>query len=313
MSESAPETSHVASPEPPREDPLQPTVLQDLVALCKPSITGMNLLMALGGMAFAQHAVGSGESISLKVIVLLAVGSTLVVSSANTMNQVLEKESDKLMLRTAQRPLPCDRLSAAAASSFAILLGVISLLLLAEINLLTAGIALAAWLIYVLMYTPMKQQAPISLTVGAFAGAAPPLMGWTAVTGSIGLGGAVLFAILAIWQLPHFLAISLFRHDDYLRAGIKTVPAVRGDKIAKAQAVAWCTALLPLSLVLVWKDLAGPLYGTAAAALGLWFLVYSVIGLSSSVKPAWAKRFFFVSIAYLPLLTVALCLDVALL
>jgi protoheme IX farnesyltransferase len=138
-------------------------------------------------------------------------------------------------------------------------------------------------------------------------------MGWTAVTDSIGLGGAVLFGVLAVWQLPHFLAISLFRQEDYLRAGIRTVPAVRGEAVAKAQSIAWCAVLLPLSMVLVIVNLAGVLYGIAAMALGLWFLIYSLKGLSKGAESQWAKRFFLVSLAYLPLLTLALCLDVTLL
>ena len=291
----------------------QPSLLGDLVELCKPSITGMNLLMALGGMAFAQHAGAGSEALSGRLVLLLALGSTLVVSSANTMNQVLERNSDGLMLRTASRPLPSGRIKTSTALWFGIASGLLSLAVLAAINWLTVAIAITAWLIYVFMYTPLKRVAPISLTVGALAGAAPPLMGWTAVTGSVGLGGALLLAILAVWQLPHFLAISLFRHEDYVRAEIRTVPAVRGDSVARVQAVAWCAALLPLSLVLVWQDLAGPFYGVAAAGLGLWFLGYSVLGLLRSAKPGWARRFFFVSIAYMPLLTLALCLDVALL
>jgi protoheme IX farnesyltransferase len=313
MSENAPETATSAAPVEAAAGTPQPSLLGDLVELCKPSITGMNLLMALGGMAFAQHAGAGSEALSGRLVLLLALGSTLVVSSANTMNQVLERNSDGLMLRTASRPLPSGRIKTSTALWFGIASGLLSLAVLAAINWLTVAIAITAWLIYVFMYTPLKRVAPISLTVGALAGAAPPLMGWTAVTGSVGLGGALLFAILAVWQLPHFLAISLFRHEDYVRAEIRTVPAVRGDSVARVQAVAWCAALLPLSLVLVWQDLAGPFYGVAAAGLGLWFLGYSVLGLLRSAKPGWARRFFFVSIAYMPLLTLALCLDVALL
>ena len=290
-----------------------PSALADYIELCKPSITGMNLLMALGGMAFAQHAGEALGPITIHSVLLLGLGSTLIVCSANVMNQVLEREGDGLMVRTAKRPLPAARLSTTAATWFGIALGITSLALLAAINTITVSIGIAAWMVYVFGYTPMKRVAPISLTIGAFAGAAPPLMGWTAVTGSLGLGGIVLFGVLAVWQLPHFLAISLFRQQDYLRAGIRTVPAVRGEAVAKAQSVAWCTVLLPLSLLLVVLELAGALYGAAALGLGVWFLVSSIQGLSASVKPGWAKRFFFVSLAYLPLLTLALCVDVALL
>jgi len=290
-----------------------PSKLADYIELCKPSITGMNLLMALGGMAFAQHAGQAKGPLSIKSMLLLAFGSTLIVSSANVMNQVIEREGDGLMIRTASRPLPSGRLSPLPATLFGIGLGIASLALLAAINNITLIIGLVAWLVYVLIYTPMKRKAPISLTVGAFAGAAPPLMGWTTVTDSVGLGGLLLFGVLAVWQLPHFLAISLFRQEDYLRAGIRTVPAVRGEEVAKAQSIAWCAVLLPLSLVLVYQELAGALYGASALALGLWFLIYSLKGLHKNVEEKWAKKFFLVSLAYLPLLTVALCLDVVLL
>ena len=196
---------------------------------------------------------------------------------------------------------------------FSVVLGLASLALLAGLNLLTLSIGAIAWLVYVLVYTPMKRSAPISLTVGALAGAAPPLMGWTAVTNSVGLGGILLFAVLTVWQLPHFLAISLFRQQDYERAGIRTVPVVRGEAVAKAQAVAWCAILLPLSLALVYEGMAGLFYGAAALLLGLWFLSSSLQGFRREPKPGWAKRFFLVSLAYLPLLTFALCIDVALL
>ena len=301
-----------AAPATPGQTPT-PSPLADYIELCKPSITGMNLLMALGGMAFAQHAGQAEAAITIKDVMLLGIGSTLIVSSANVMNQVLEREGDALMVRTASRPLPSKRLSPTSATWFGIVLGLASVALLANINTMTWVIGVLAWLVYVFVYTPMKRKAPISLTIGAFAGAAPPLMGWTTVTDSIGLGGAVLFGVLAVWQLPHFLAISLFRQEDYLRAGIRTVPAVRGEAVAKAQSVAWCTVLLPLSLVLVIEDLAGILYGVSAMGLGLWFLVYSLKGLRENVPTEWAKRFFLVSLAYLPLLTLALCLDVVLL
>ncbi len=313
MSEKAPDSSaEPASPATTEQDSA-PWPLADYIELCKPSITGMNLLMALGGMAFAQHTGQAEAPITVKNVILLGIGSTLIVSSANVMNQVLERESDALMVRTASRPLPSKRLSTAPATWFGIVLGLASLALLANINTMTLVIGALAWLVYVFVYTPMKRKAPISLTIGAFAGAAPPLMGWTAVTDSVGLGGAVLFGVLAVWQLPHFLAISLFRQEDYLRAGIRTVTAVRGETIAKAQSIAWCAVLLPLSMVLVIEDLAGVLYGAAAMALGLWFLIYSLKGLSNKAEAQWAKRFFLVSLAYLPLLTLALCLDVVLL
>ena len=281
--------------------------LRDFYELGKPSITGMNVLMALGGLALAK----AGPDLSL--LLATALGTGLAVASANALNMVLEREGDKLMARTANRPLPKGRLGVGEAVAFGLLTGVASIAVLATTNLLTAGLGLFALLSYVLVYTPLKRRTPLALLVGAVPGAVPPLMGWTAVTGTLDLPGLTLFGILLIWQLPHFLAIALFRKADYARAGIKTVPVVRGDAVAKAQAVAWCLALVPISFLLVPLEVAGWIYGTVALALGLGFLAMSLKGLQASSGPAWARRFFFVSLVYLPVLTLALAVDVAVL
>lgn len=286
---------------------VEPGFLNDVFALGKPSVTGMNVVMALGGMALA----GVGPTWS--VVALTAVGTALAVGSANVLNMVWEREGDKLMARTAGRPLPQGRVPVALALTLGLLAAVAGVAVLSAINAVTAGLGLFALLAYVLIYTPLKRRTPLSLLIGAVPGAVPPLMGWTAATGRIDLPGLVLFGILLIWQLPHFIAIALYRKADYERAGIKTVPVVRGDKVAKAQAVAWATALIPISLMLVPLDIAGPLYGAVALGLGLWFLWVGTRGFRADGDARWARRFFLVSLVYLPALTLALALDVALL
>lgn len=281
--------------------------LRDFYELGKPSITNMNVLMVLGGMALA------GVGADWRLIALTCLGTGLAVASANALNMVLEREGDKLMARTANRPLPRGRLSVAEAVAFGLITGVLSIVLLSQTNLLTAGLGLFALLSYVLIYTPLKRRTPLALLIGAVPGAMPPLMGWTAVTGTLDLPGLTLFGILLVWQLPHFLAISLFRKDDYARAGIRTVPVVRGDAIAKAQSVAWSLALVPISLALVPLEVAGWIYGSVALALGLGFLGMSLKGLTRNAGYTWARQFFFASLIYLPVLTVALAVDVALL
>ena len=281
--------------------------LRDFRALTKPRITAMNVLMALGGLALARGSAGWAT------VALLAVGTWLAVASANALNMVWEREGDKHMNRTMNRPLPQGRLGVGEATAFGVILGVASVAVLALINLPVTLLGLAALIGYVAIYTPLKRRTPLALLVGAVPGAAPPLMGWVAATGSVDLPGLVLFGVLLVWQLPHFLAISLFRKVDYDRAGIRTVPVVRGDAVAKAQAIAWCTALVPLSLLLVPLDVAGWIYGSVALALGLWFLVWSLRGLAKDAGVKWARRFFFASLVYLPVLTLGLVLDVALL
>ena len=138
--------------------------------------------------------------------------------------------------------------------------------------LLTAGLALFALVSYTLVYTPLKRRTPLALVIGAVPGAVPPLLGWTAASGSLELPGIVLFGILLVWQIPHFIAIALYRKTEYARAGIRVVPLVRGDAMAKIQAVAWAGALVPLSLMLTLLGIAGSFYLVVAMLLGMAFL-----------------------------------------
>jgi protoheme IX farnesyltransferase len=181
--------------------------------------------------------------------------------------------------------------------------------LTALVNPLTALLGGFALLSYVLVYTPLKRRTPLALIIGAVPGAMPPLMGWTAAQGALEGPGLALFLILLVWQIPHFLAISLYNKGDYARAGIKVVPVVRGDRNAKLQAVAYATALIPVSLMLVPMGVAGVLYGVVAMALGVWFLAVGVQGLRPEMGVKWARGFFRVSLVYLPGLVLGLVLD----
>lgn len=282
-----------------------PGFARDLLTLCKPSITAMNVLAALGGYSLAG-GVSPGKAL------WAAFGTGVAVAAANVLNMWMEREGDRSMARTAARPLPSGRVSPRLALVFGLGLSILSIALLATINTVTASLGLLAIFAYVCLYTPMKRRSPLALVVGAVPGAAPPLMGWTAATGELGLGGLVLFGILWAWQMPHFIAIALYRGEDYARAGIQTVVAVRGDRVAKAQAVAWATLLLAVSLALVPLGHASWGYGVVAAALGLWYLGWSLRGFRADAGIPWARRFFFASLVYLPALCVALALDVAL-
>ena len=284
------------------------SLLSDLWQLTKPSITRMNVLMTFGGLALA------GAPLKSWLVFWAILGTGLAVASANSLNMYIERDLDGLMARTANRPLPKRRMHPKIALWFGIALGALSLAVLqVAVNTVTTVIAGLAILLYVLVYTPMKRTSPLALVIGAIPGAAPPLMGWTAYTGTIDLPGLVLFAILLVWQLPHFLAIAIYRQDDYERAGVKAVPIVRGERVAKAQALAWTTALIPISLLLVPLQVAGAFYGAVALATGLWFLSWSVRGMSGEAGVPWARKFFFASLVYLPVLVLSLVVDVALL
>ena len=190
----------------------------DLVALVKPTIMMMALLTAAGAMSLAPGAIEPGRAL------WLIAGTALIVGSANTLNMYLERDIDCLMARTRRRPLPMHRLTPRTALVFGALQGALSLPVLARVNLVTAALGLIALVLYVGVYTPMKQRSHWATWIGAIPGAMPALMGWTAATGRIELGGLAVFGVLLFWQIPHFHAIALYRQRDYDAAGLKTFP-----------------------------------------------------------------------------------------
>lgn len=309
---SRPETSD--SPPAPRVGAM--STLGDMVALTKPRITLMVLVTALGGIFLAPTRPG------WSVIALALLGTALVVSSANTLNCWLERDVDKHMTRTKNRPLPAGRLPAQTALVFGLALGAISVPLLAlTVNALTALLAAVALVSYVAVYTPLKQVSTLALIVGAVPGAMPPLMGWTAATNELSAPGLVLFGILFLWQLPHFLAIAMFREAEYTRAGIKVVPALRGPDATRWQAIAWAVALVPVSLLLGPLGIAGALYSAialVAGALFTWACVRSFrafaaegAAVDAGAHARWGRKVFVASLLYLPVVFAALALDVA--
>ncbi|HEY8375444.1 MAG TPA: protoheme IX farnesyltransferase, partial [Nannocystis sp.] len=169
---------------------------------------------------------------------------------------------------------------------------------------------------YVLVYTPLKYRTPLALLIGAIPGAAPPLLGWTAVTGRLDAGAVALFSILLVWQMPHFLAVTLFRGHEYARAGIRCVPVVRGEAVARIQAALWSALLLPISVLPSVIGLTGPFYCAVALILSLGFFGWACTGLRAfgdrATELRWARRFFFASLVYLPALVAALVVDVVL-
>ncbi len=269
----------------------------------------MCIVMALGGAGLAAR-IGEAASGGLGRLLWLVVGTALSVASANTLNMVIEREGDRHMVRTRKRPLPAGRLPVWVAMVWGLATGILSVpVLWLGVNPLTAWISVAAHVGYVAIYTPLKRRSWLALIVGAFPGAVPPLMGWTAATGEIAAPGVVLFLILLVWQLPHFLAISLYRLRDYTAAGIKTVPGEQGEEAAKLQALLWTLVLVPLSMLLVPIGAAGFFYLIVAGALGAWFFILCVRGFEPRAGTGWARAFFLASIVYLPALTVGLVID----
>ena len=275
--------------------------LRDLVALVKPRITAMVITTTAGGLWLAPQRASPG------VAALALLGTVLIVAGANTLNMYLEREVDAHMDRTRKRPLPAGRMAPKVALWFGVALSVVSLPILAiGVNLTTALLALLAHLIYVLAYTPLKPRSHWALWVGAVPGAMPPLLGWTAATAEVGAGGLVLFGILFFWQIPHFLAISIFRREDYARAGLLVMPNTLGARATERMIVRFSFALVVLSLLLVPLGVEGRGYLVAAAVLGALFFAYSCYGAHAKNADRWARSLFASSIVYLVLLFVAL-------
>lgn len=280
------------------------SVARDLVALAKPRVTVLNVVIAIFGMFMAPIRP------DLTTMLLAVLGIACAVASANTLNMVWERDSDALMRRTADRPLPSGRLSVLPAAISGVVLGVFSMsFLVLGVNGITALLAGLAIITYAFVYTPLKRITPLALLVGAVPGAAPPLLGWTASTGSIDGGGLTLFLILLVWQLPHFLAITLYLKSDYERAGIRTVSTVRGDQAARIQALAYATLLIPVSLLPVSFGLGGWVYVSVALCLGVWFWSIGLKGLRNRSGARWARRFFLASLIYLPAVMAVLMVD----
>lgn len=278
--------------------------VRDLVALTKPRITLMVLVTAAGGMWLAPG------SLDLASTAVMLITTGMVVGAANTLNCYLERDSDRLMARTANRPLPDRRLQPSWALTLGVLMGLFAVpTLTLAVNPVTGLLGAIALVSYVAIYTPMKQHTPAALFVGALPGALPPLMGWTAVTGSVAAPGLVLFGVLFFWQIPHFIAISVFRQEEYERAGLKVLPSVRGIRSAKVQSTVYAGALWLVSLLLVPYGLAGTLYLVAAVALGAHFFWAAVRGFWAVDDNAWAKKLFVASLIYLTTLFAALIVD----
>jgi heme o synthase len=278
----------------------------DLIALTKPRITAMVAATMLGGIWLASHTI-TGAAKPIGTLTLAVAGTLLVVSGANTLNMYIERDSDKLMARTKNRPLPSGRMAPAVALWFGMALSAIAIPLLTfGVNAATGLLAALALISYVLLYTPLKRRTTLSLLIGAVPGAIPPLLGWTTVKGGIEWPGVLLFGIMFFWQLPHFLAIATFRREDYRRAGLKILPVERGDRVTRHHIVGYLAALVILTVLLVPVGVGGPLYLGAAIALGAGFFGFGAWGLRPNTGARWARGLFITSIVYLVLLLVAL-------
>lgn len=279
--------------------------ISDLVELTKPRITLMVVLTAGIGMLLASKG-----TLSLELVFHTLVGTALLSAGSSALNQVIERDLDGLMRRTEDRPLPAGRMSPDFALLFGIAIAIGGLLELAlGANLLTALLGAVALAGYIFVYTPLKRVSSLATLVGAVPGAIPPLMGWAAVDNQIGAGAWVLFGILFLWQLPHFLAIAWMCREDYARAGFPMLSVIEPDGRSTArQMILYGAALLPVSLLPTILGLTGITYFLGTLALGCFFLGFCV-AFSLSFSHQAARRVLLVSVLYLPAVLVVMVLD----
>ena len=277
----------------------------DFVELTKPRLN--SLVVATTTVAYY---LGIGSEHSRWVLFHTIVGTALVAGGASALNQLWERETDKLMRRTRLRPLPDARLQGRQALWFGCLLALVGLLQLGVgVNVLTAVVAALTLASYVLLYTPMKARSSLSTIVGAIPGALPAVIGWAAATNSLSIQAWVLFGIVFMWQMPHFLAIAWMFRDDYARAGIPLLPVIQPDgRTTASQAVLYTAALIPVSFLPTAVGLATAWYLAGAITLGAVMMVLSLEFAATRGMPA-ARRLFFGTILYLPLLWVVLLAD----
>jgi protoheme IX farnesyltransferase len=279
---------------------------RDYVTLTKPRIMSLLLLTGVAGMF-----VGAGGVPPLDDLAVLVVGLALACGGASALNHVLDRDIDRLMgKRTERRPVAAGRIAPAHALEFGLALSAFSFVLLATLaNALTAALALAGNLFYVLVYTRwLKRWTPQNIVIGGAAGAAPPLVGWAAATGDVSLPALFLFLVVFVWTPPHFWALALLIRREYERAGVPMLPVARGERETTRQILLYTVGLVAVTLLPPLWSMFGVVYAVAAAVLGAWFL-WLAWRLRRETTPRRAALVFHYSLAYLALLFVAMAVD----
>jgi heme o synthase len=287
------------------EPVVRPGRPSDFVTLTKPRLNLLVLFTTLAGLYIA-----SPDGVPLALLLHTLIGTALVAGGASALNQVWERDTDGLMHRTRRRPLPQGRLSIAESTAFGLLLSVLGLgELTLGVNLMAAAVALVTLVSYVVVYTPLKSRTWHSTLVGAFPGALPPVIGWAAATGDIGWGAVSLFAIVFLWQMPHFFAIAWMYREDYARAGLQMLPVVEPDgRSTGRQAWLYAVALVVASETPAYVGLAGTPYLVVAAVLGV-VIIGLAVDFARTLTQQSARWLFLASITYLPVLWGALVVD----
>jgi protoheme IX farnesyltransferase len=277
--------------------------IRDYMMLIKFSLSFMVVFSAVVSYLLAPKVV----EYDWLMIILLFTAGFLITGSANAVNQVVEKDTDALMKRTAKRPVASGRMSQTEAWSFAIIAGLIGAAILWYFfNLLSAGIAALSWFVYAFMYTPLKKISSVSVLVGAIPGALPCLIGWAAGQDELSAGGWVLFAIQFFWQFPHFWAIAWIAHNDYAKAGFKLMPSVEGPtKYSAIQSIIYSLVLVPIGVLPYLIKLSGVISFWIVLAANL-YMVWLCIQLYRQMTVVAARRVMFGSYIYLAVVLLSL-------
>jgi len=280
--------------------------LKDYTQLIKPSLSIMVVFSSVIGYLLAPKVV----EYDWKMIVLLFIAGLLVTGSANAINQVVEKDTDAMMKRTAKRPVAAGRMTAAEGWAFAVITGMVGVFMLGNsFNWLSAGIALLSLFLYAFIYTPLKKVSSISVLVGAVPGALPCLIGWAAGNDALSTGGWVLFLLQFMWQFPHFWAIAWIAHNDYAKAGFKLLPSELGPtKYTAIQTIIYSLLLIPVGVIPYFIGVSGTI-SLVIVALANVFMVWRCVQLYRNMDVSSARRVMFSSYIYLPIVLLALLAD----
>ncbi len=279
-------------------------MVRDLLDLSKARLSGMVVVTTAVGYLLAV------PSIDLGALLATIGGTALTAFGANTLNQYRERDVDARMERTRARPLPAGRLRPDVALVYGVAVSLVgAFVLLAWSGWLPAALAVATILLYVLVYTPLKRVSTLNTLVGAVCGAIPPLIGWTAASGGVGTEGWLLFALLFVWQMPHFLALAWMYREDYARGGLRMLPVVDpGGRLTFPVMVVFALLHVPLGLLITLSGIAGPWFAFGSLLLGLWWFRLG-LKLYRSHSDHDARRVFLASLAYLPLALVLMVAD----
>lgn len=279
---------------------------KDYVNLAKPGIIFSNLIAAFGGFWVASRG-----NVDWLLMVYMIIGTTLVMASGCVLNNYLDREMDKKMVRTQKRALPNGRVAPKIVFWYGIVLGIAGLAILNFlVNPLAALLGMIGLFVYVWLYTAwLKRTTPLSTSIGGIAGAMPPVIGYCAVSGELDAGAWILFWILFLWQPPHFWALGIRRKEEYRNAGFPMLPVVRGNEFTKLQMTRYIVLIAPVSMLMYSYGYVGIIYLITAAVLGLVWTFMCVAGFKVRDDVAWAKRMFVYSINYLTVLFLVMIID----